>query len=92
MSEPQKGEILKGKQLRFAAKNRVPVFCVEHYYSAFEPDRVFCGQCIMEPAKNGFYIGNTDIDPNLFGDDDLVDVDFGDGYLVVYAIAKEKYE
>lgn len=80
---------LNGKELRFASKKGLKVYYKEIYYNPMEDD--YEGECIMEKAKNGYYIGNSDIDPNDFTDDELVYYEFSGGFVSVHEVKGVKY-
>ena len=84
-----KGHILTGKELRFAAENEVPVFYEEDYHDP--AIRGFFGVSVMEKAPVGYYIGDSDINPNEFDDNEVVMGDFPEGKYVVYGVKGHKY-
>ena len=84
--------LLTGKELRFAAENRVPVHYIEKHYNPMDKHMEYDGVCIMEPAIIGYYIGNTDIEPDYWENDVFVQEDFDAGIFSVFAVPGEKYE
>ena len=82
---------LTGKELRFAAKHRIPVRYIERYDNPQDRHMNFNGICVMEPAKVGFYIGNSDIDPSAYKDDEPVEGTFEEGTFAVKAADKHHY-
>jgi hypothetical protein len=93
--------ILTGKELRIAGAKHRPVYYIE-VHSGYDSHMDFHGKCYMEEAKeldiNGyahqsFYIGNSDIMPDLFEDSEEVSGDDGDGTTFrVCAVEGVKYE
>jgi len=82
---------LTGKQLRHAAENKIPVWLEMIHHELGRPD--FSEEVIMTPAKYGYYIGPTDIDPNDYEDDELVvGHDIDEGTLNVYGLEGVGYE
>lgn len=75
---------LTGKQLRFAATHGLKVRYVEIYHNPEDKHMNFNADCRMEPAKTGFYIGNSDIEPDDYGDDCPVIGEFPEGIFGVY--------
>lgn len=70
---------LTGKELRFAAENNLPVRWV---YKEPNPDDKWKNEnvvCVMEKANVGYYIGNSDIVPDDYTDDEEVNITDGDG-------------
>lgn len=84
--------VLTGKELKVAAKKGLRVRYVESYFDPQEKHRRYNKICKMEKAKVGYYIGNSDIDPDEYLDRQLVAGDFGDGLFGVYAVEGVKYE
>ena len=88
----RKGKVLNGKELQFAAKNKLPVFYVEHYDNPMDRHMNYNGICVMEKARIGYYIGNSDIDPKEFRNDELVSGEIPDGgTYTVHAVKGVKY-
>lgn len=82
---------LTGSELRFAAENQIPVFYEEKYHSPEDRHMNFRGKCVMEKAPSGFYIGNADIDPDDYSDNQSVEGEFPEGIFRVSAIAGARY-
>ena len=87
-----KGRLLTGKELKFAAANKIPVWYEEIYDNPFNKHYTFKGKSIMEEAGTGYYIGNSDIEPDLFVDDEEIFCNFEDGTYAVYAYGDNIYE
>jgi len=83
--------ILTGAELRFAAENKVPVFYEEKYYNPDDRHMNFHGKCVMEKAPSGYYIGKSDISPDEFEPDALVEGVFPEGTFRVAAVAGKQY-
>ena len=86
-----KRRLLTGKELRAAALAGLPVRYVEKYENPQDRHMNFNEVCTLEPAKSGFYIGNSDIQPADFADDQAVEGEFPEGHFAVYAAPKIKY-
>jgi hypothetical protein len=63
--------VLTGKELRVAGEKHLPVYYIE-VYSGYDSHMDYRGKCYMEPANTGYYIGNSDIDPGIYEDNDEV--------------------
>ena len=85
-------EVITGKELRFAAINKIPIYYEEIYFDYDDKSKDFAGECVLEKAKHGFYIGNSDIGINDFGDKEKVMGDFSEGIFKVYKIQGKKYK
>jgi hypothetical protein len=83
---------LTGKELRVAAEKHLPVYYVEEYPNPMDSHMNFHNKCWMKPANAGYYIGNSDINPEYYKDEDIVEGDFLEGTFGVYAIKGIKYE
>jgi len=83
--------ILTGKELRIAIAKRLKVHYTEKYYSPLDKHLNFKGECILEKAKIGYYIGNSDIDPADYKNDDDVAGEIYGGYFEVCTASKVKY-
>ncbi len=84
-------KILTGAELKFAAWNKVPVHYVEKYFNPMDRHMNFSGKCVMEKAPVGFYIGNSDIDPNTIPDSSLAEGEFPEGTWKVCRVAGKSY-
>ena len=84
--------VLTGKELKFAAENGLRVRYVEQYLNPYDEHKNEDTVCIMEKANIGYYIGNSDIVPEDYSDDELVSGDFGEGTFAVYAVPGVQYE
>ena len=84
-------QLLTGRQLRIAAEKKLKVRYVENYYSPYDEHMNFDDECVMEEAVIGYYIGNSDIEPEDFSDDEFVGGDFPEGTFGVYAVEGVKY-
>lgn len=82
------GRLLTGRELRVAAQLKLKVRYVERY---FDGTSAYDKVVVMEPAKAGYYIGCSDIEPDLFGDDDLVYGEGDWGIFGVYAVPGVDY-
>lgn len=85
-----RGHILTGKELRFAAENNLPIFYEEDYHDP--ATRGFFGACVMEKAPVGYYIGDSDINPDEFTDDEVVMGSFPEGNYTVYGVKGHEYK
>ena len=83
--------ILTGKELRVAIKYRRDVFYFEHHHDPRDAHKNFNGRCVLKKATVGYYIGNSDIDPDEWDDDEPVTGDFNEGWFAVYAFPFTKY-
>lgn len=83
-----RGRILTGKELRYAAENDIPVFYEEDYHDSSQG---FYGVSRMEKAPVGYYIGDSDINPDEFTDDEVVMGNFPEGSFTVYEVKGNKY-
>ena len=84
--------ILTGKELRIAGKKHLPVYYIE-LHPGYDTHYNFRGKCFLEEANEGYYIGNSDIDPKLWKDNDEVSGDDIDGTTFkVCAVEGIKYE
>jgi len=83
--------IITGVELRFAAENELPVYYEETYENPHDSHMNFNGICVMKPAEEGFYIGNSDIVPDDFTESQIVSDEFGEGSFSVYAVEGIKY-
>lgn len=88
----RKGSLITGKELKFAFNNKIKVWYVEIYENPLDKHMNFNGPSTMEPATIGAYIGNSDINPEEFKDDEFVEFDFDEGSCAVYKIKGMKYE
>lgn len=81
--------ILVGKELRIAAKDGLEVRYQENYHDPAQEavDEV----CVMEPARYGYYIGPSDIEPDFFEDNEAVAGDFIEGDFKVLAVSGVDY-
>lgn len=83
---------LTGKELRVAGVKHRPVYYIE-IHSGYDSHMDFHGKCYMEKADEGYYIGNSDIMPDIFEDSEEVSGDDGDGTTFrVCAVEGVKYE
>ena len=84
--------VLIGKELRIAGEKHLPVYYIE-IHSGYDSHMDYRGKCFLEKANEGYYIGNSDIDPKLWEDNDEVSGDDIDGTTFkVYAIEGIIYE
>lgn len=84
--------ILTGAELRQAAKLGIPVIYTETYHNPQDHYMNFHGECVLKKASSGFYIGNSDIDPNEFKDEQLVQGEFPEGTFQVCAAEGQSYQ
>jgi hypothetical protein len=89
---PTRTHTLTGKELRFAAEREIPVLYEEKYYDPSDRHMNFNGECVMTPANVGYYIGNSDINPQDFDDDEPVAGDFPEGTFRVSAVKNQNYK
>lgn len=82
---------MTGAELKFAAANGIPVFYEETYHNPKDEHMNFQAECVMEEAESGYYIGNSDINPDDFADDALCDGEFGEGTFRVSSIPGQRY-
>lgn len=82
---------IKANELRYAAENNVPVWMRLIHYNPHDKHKNQDEKVVLEKATTGWYIGNTDIDLDIFQDDELVSLDLGDSFIVVYKITGLKY-
>ena len=87
---PRRGRILTGKELRHAADNGTPVFYEEEYHDPNE--KGFYGETRLEKAPRGYYIGDSDIQPDEFADDEVVMRSFPEGTYTVYEVVGQTYK
>lgn len=83
--------VLTGKELKIAAEKRLKVYYIEHYYNPLDKHLNFKGECYLEKANIGYYVGNSDINPEDFKDGALVMGDFFEGYYEVCVASKVRY-
>ena len=83
---------LTGKELKFAAENKLQVRFVETYHNPHDEHKNYDDVCVMEEANIGYYIGDSDIVPSEYGDNEEVRCNFDEGVYVVYAVPGVKYE
>ena len=70
---------LTGKELKIAAEKKLPVRWVYKEPSAYDKYKNENIVCVMEPANIGYYIGNSDIVPDDYGDHEEINITDGDG-------------
>jgi len=87
---PKRGRILTGKELRYAADNGIPVFYEEEYHDPNQ--KGFYGETRLDKAPRGYYIGDSDIQPDEFADDEVVMRDFPEGSYTVYEVVGQTYK
>jgi hypothetical protein len=90
-TKPKKGALLTGAELRFAAKHGIPVWYVEKYHNPHDRHMNFNGVSVMKKANAGYYIGNSDIDPDDYTDVQYMAVEFPEGYMEVREVKGQKY-
>ena len=83
---------LTGKQLRIAAEKGLKVKYIEHYYNPMDSHMNYNDIYVMTKANTGYYIGNSDIDPEEWDEDQEVEGDFPEGTFGVYAVKGIKYK
>jgi hypothetical protein len=86
-----KGKLIKGKELRYAAVHGVPVYYVEKYLNPMDTHMNYDGKSMLTKAPYGYYIGNSDIDPDAYGDDEVVSGEFDEGNFFVFKLNGVKY-
>jgi hypothetical protein len=91
-SKKSTGVILTAKQLRYAAENKIPVFYTEQHENPHDRHMNYKKACVMEPASSGYYIGDSDIDPDDYAEDDLIQGELDDGFFNVTGVVGQKYE
>jgi hypothetical protein len=90
---PRPGRLLTGKELKFAAKNKIPVWYTERYFNQQDQHLNFHKEVVMEKAQgDSYYIGNSDITPNDYRDEDPVDSEFDEGVFSVRAAPGQNYQ
>lgn len=87
-----KSRLLTGRELRVAAKKKLKVRYVETYHNPHDSDKDYDSICVMEEANVGYYIGNSDIEPDVFSDSEDVQGDFDEGTYAVYAVDDVEYK
>lgn len=83
---PVERQILTGREVKFAAENKLPVYCELIYFSLYDKHKNVRKKCIMEKAPIGYFIASTDINPDEYKQDEYVFADFSDGTLTVRSI------
>jgi len=84
---------ITGKELKIAAIKGLKVRYQEKYYSPYDSHMNYNKICRMTPANEGYYIGQSDIDPSCFDDDDIVScMDFGEGFISIYKVPGVEYK
>ena len=83
---------LTGAELRFAAQNQIPVYYEEKYLNPEDKHLTHKGKCVMTKAPKGYYIGNSDINPDDFENNQLVQGEFPEGSFRVSKIARQNYQ
>jgi len=87
-----KGELINGQDLKFAAKNKLPVYYVEEYYDPQKKHMNFRGKCILKRIRGtSYYIGKSDIDLSEYTDTAYVHGEFAEGNFAVYKVIGIKY-
>ena len=84
--------VLTGAELKFAAKNKKPVYYIECYHNPIDKHMEFKGKCVMKEAQEGYYIGNSDIIPDDFDNKDLVRGEFPEGVFSVHSVSGVRYK
>lgn len=82
------GRLLTGRELRVAAQLKLKVRYVERY---FDGTSAYDKVVVMEPANAGYYIGCSDIEPDLFSDTDSVYQECDWGVFGVHAVPGVDY-
>lgn len=88
---------LVGRELKVAALKKLKVRYIETYYSPYDSHMNYNHICIMdsvdtEESNQGYYIGNSDIDPDNFEDDDIIEGEFDEGTYGVYPVKGVSYK
>lgn len=68
----EKGKILTGKQLREKIAKKERVWYREVYDNPHDKHLDYDGPASLEEAHCGYYIGNSDIEPDDYADDEAV--------------------
>ena len=97
--EKKTSKILNGRELRIAAEKGLEVRCVVQYENPFDKHMNYNEECIMEkcsndnktPDEHWYYIGDSDICLEYYGDEDPVVEDFGEGKMQVFRVKGVKY-
>lgn len=87
----KRGRLLTGAELRFAIANKLPVFYVETYDNPQDAHMNYKGICKMTPAPVGYYIGQSDIQPSDYRNEDFVESVFPEGSMSVHRVVGIKY-
>lgn len=90
MKDPDPKDLLTGRELKIAAERGLRVKYRRYGYDPQTPDMRWTGK--MEKAKYGYYIADSDIDPDMFEDDEKVRYDDVDSYIGVYKVKGVNYE
>jgi hypothetical protein len=85
-------KILTGQQLRFAAENGIPVFYEEMYENPHDKHMNYAKACVMKPAQSGYYIGNSDINPDDFEPTEICIGEFPEGNFRVTGVVGYEYQ
>lgn len=85
-------KLITGKELKFAAQNKIPVFYEERFYNPKYKYAEFNNITTMTKAiSSGYFIGSSDIDPDEWDDNDYVHGHTDEGFINVYKIKGLKY-
>ena len=82
---------MTGRELRFAAEHKLPVFYVLEHFNPNNKDKNFRGPVTLEKASVGYYIGDYDIDSDQFENDQIVEESFDEGTYEVFGIKGIRY-
>jgi len=83
-----RGKLLTFSEVRKAAEEGVPVWYEEKYHSKENSYMNYNAATTLEPADNGYYIGNSDIDLDLYKEDDEARGEFPEGVFAIYKAVK----
>lgn len=88
-----KGDLINGKELRFAAQHNLPVYYVETYYDPQDKHKNYRGKCVLEHIRDEeYYIGNSDINLAEYSDSGYVTGDFAEGDFAVFKVVGIQYK
>lgn len=87
----KRGRLLTGSELRIAIANKLPVYYVETYDNPQDSHMNYSGVCKITPATVGYYIGNSDIQPEDYRDEDSVESVFPEGSMSVHRVIGISY-
>lgn len=96
MKKARSNEIMTGKELKFAASNNLQVWVKEEWDDGNAAWKCINKACHLEEGgeyegTKFYYLGNGDIVPEDYEDNDLVQDKFNEGIVTLYKIKGVNY-